>query len=71
MKFVKLQKASIKKQAALTDEQVNYIKQQFGDEMYKYDSFENHNDLDSFFSTLQKQVTTFQDYFSPIQSYME
>lgn len=50
MKFVKLQKASIKKQAALTDEQVNYLKQQFGDEMYKYDSFENHNDLNDAFS---------------------
>lgn len=35
------------------------------------EKFENHNDLDSFFSTLQKQVTTFQDYFSPIQNYME
>lgn len=35
------------------------------------EKFENHSNLDSYLSTLQKQVTTFQEVTAPIQNYME
>ena len=46
MKFVKLQKASIKRQAALTDEQVNYLKENYKYTMFDPDSNNDHNELE-------------------------
>ena len=45
MKFVKLQKASIKKQATLTDEQLNWLKQEYADTMFDPFSNEDHYEL--------------------------
>lgn len=46
MKFVKLIKAGIKKQAALTDEQVNYLKENYKYTMFDPDSNNDHNELE-------------------------
>ena len=45
MKFVKLQKASIKKQATLTDEQLNWLKQEYADTMFDPFSNKDHYEL--------------------------
>lgn len=45
MKFVKLQKASIKKQATLTDEQLNWLKQEYADTMFDPFSDKDHYEL--------------------------
>ena len=45
MKFVKLRKASIKKQATLTDEQLNWLKQEYADTMFDPFSNKDHYEL--------------------------
>lgn len=45
MKFVKLQKASIKKQATLTDEQLNWLRQEYADTMFDPFSNKDHYEL--------------------------
>lgn len=62
MKFIKLIKTSIKKQAALTDEQVNYLKENYKYTMFDPDSNEDHYELQNYMEREVKMHFDINDY---------